>query len=139
MSLPESRTIFYGPVVNPISHSSFQALPRCLLAVGPTGDIDWIVDDVHESVLLGVLAQHGSADIPLVVLRRGEFLLPGFVDTHTVRSARFSHDVRPCTLFTKDVCLSIARTPGSQYRQVRVLRIVTYDAHAPAYYQRPAV
>lgn len=88
MSLPGSRTIFYGPVVNPISPSSFQALPRCLLALGPTGDIDWIVEDVHESALLGVLAQHGSADIPLVVLRRGEFLLPGFVDTHTVRSAR---------------------------------------------------
>jgi guanine deaminase len=85
MSLPELRTIFYGPVVNSISHSSFQALPRCLLAVGPSGQIDWIVEDVHESTLLDVLAQHGSSDIPLVVLRHGEFLLPGFVDTHTVR------------------------------------------------------
>jgi hypothetical protein len=139
MSLPGSRTIFYGPIVNPISHSSFQALPRCLLAVGPTGHIEWIVEDVHESALLGVLAQHGSTDIPLVVLRHGEFLLPGFVDTHTVRSARFSHNVRACTLLTNDVCLSIARTAGSQYRQVRVLHIVTYDAHAPAYHQRSAV
>jgi hypothetical protein len=84
MSPSEPRTIFYGPVVNPVSHSSFQALPRCLLAVGPSGEIDWIVEDVHKSALLDVLAQHGSPNTPLIVLRRGEFLLPGFVDTHTV-------------------------------------------------------
>jgi guanine deaminase len=85
MSSSETRTIFYGPLVNPKSLSSFQALPRCLLAVGASGQIDWIEEDVHKSVLLNVLDQHGSLDIPLVSLGHGEFILPGFVDTHTVR------------------------------------------------------
>ncbi len=84
MSPSEARNIFYGPFVNPKSLSSFQALPRCLLAVGPSGHIDWIEEDVHESALQNVLAQHGSLSTPLVSLRHGEFILPGFVDTHTV-------------------------------------------------------
>lgn len=84
--MSETGTIFYGPVVNPKSLSAFQALPRCLLAVGPSGDINWIEEDVPESALQNVLAQHGSLDIPLVSLRHGEFVLPGFVDTHTVHT-----------------------------------------------------
>lgn len=85
MSLYETRTIFYGPLVNPKSLSSFQALPRCLLAIGSSGHIDWIEEDVHESALQNVLAQHASLEARLVILRHGEFILPGFVDTHTVR------------------------------------------------------
>lgn len=83
MSPPETRTIFYGPLVNPKSLSYFQALPRCLLAVGPEGHIDWIEEDIHESALQNVLAQHASLEAHLVNLRHGEFILPGFVDTHT--------------------------------------------------------
>ena len=85
MSPSEARNIFYGPFVNPKSLSSFQALPRCLLAVGPSGHIDWIEEDVHESALQNVLAQHASLEERLVSLRHGEFIIPGFVDTHTVR------------------------------------------------------
>jgi guanine deaminase len=85
MSPSETRTIFYGPLVNTESLSSFQALPRCLLALGSSGHIDWIEEDVHESALQNVLAQHASLEVPLVSLRHGEFILPGFVDTHTVR------------------------------------------------------
>jgi len=85
MSPSETRTIFYGPLVDPKSLSSFQALPRCLLAIGASGHIDWIEEDVHESALQNVLAQHASLDVRLVNLRHGEFILPGFVDTHTVR------------------------------------------------------
>lgn len=89
MSPSETRTIFYGPLVNPESLSSFQALPKCLIALAASGQIDWIEEDVHESALLNVLAQHGSLDVPLVNLRHGEFILPGFVDTHTVRLILF--------------------------------------------------
>lgn len=85
MSSSETRSIFYGPLVNPNSLASFQALPRCLLAIGSSGHIDWIEEDVHESALQNVLAQHASLEARLVNLRHGEFILPGFVDTHTVR------------------------------------------------------
>jgi len=85
MSPSETRTIFYGPLVNPEALSSFQSLPRCLLAVGASGHINWIEEDVHESALQNVLAQHASLEVHLVNLRHGDFILPGFVDTHTVR------------------------------------------------------
>jgi guanine deaminase len=86
--MPPSQipTIFYGPLVNPTSISSYQALPNCLLAVGPSGDIEWIEEDVHRSALQAALARHESLDVPLVILQYGEFILPGFVDTHTVRT-----------------------------------------------------
>jgi len=97
------KTIFYGPLVNPISHSSFQALPRCLLAVGASGEIDWIEEDVHEFAVLDVLARHGSLNAPLVSLRHGEFILPGFVDTHTVRTLLTQMCGRvPCSQMTHD-------------------------------------
>ncbi|KAI0273592.1 hypothetical protein BC834DRAFT_816347 [Gloeopeniophorella convolvens] len=83
MSSAGSQTVFYGPVINPESTSSFHTLPACLLAVGASGEIDWIAHDVHESAIQDVLAQHGSLDTHLVQLNHGEFLLPGFVDTHT--------------------------------------------------------
>jgi guanine deaminase len=79
-------TIFYGALVNPKSLSSFQALPRCLLAVDASGHVIWIEEDVLDGAVPAVIARHGSANIPLVTLRRGDFVLPGFVDTHTVRT-----------------------------------------------------
>jgi hypothetical protein len=118
MSPSETRTIFYGPLVNPKSLSSFQALPRCLLAVGSSGHIDWIEEDVHESALQNVLAQHASLEEHLVSLRHGEFILPGFVDTHTVRILL----TEACAQSTQ--CRRyVARTPSPQYRQVNVPHI----------------
>ena len=34
-------------------------------------------------------------DADLVELKRGEFIMPGFVDTHTVRSLRIRKNDRP--------------------------------------------
>ncbi|KAJ2912504.1 hypothetical protein MD484_g7910, partial [Candolleomyces efflorescens] len=76
-------TLFYGAVINPQALTSYDVLPRCLLAVGNTGNIDWMVEDVAPHDLQQVLAQHGCSDEYLVELKDGEFLLPGFVDTHT--------------------------------------------------------
>jgi hypothetical protein len=78
-------TVFYGPIVNPKSTASFLLLPNALLAVAASGSVDWIEDNVLPSSLQDVLARHGSLDTPLIALKHGEFLLPGFVDTHTVR------------------------------------------------------
>jgi guanine deaminase len=77
--------VFYGPIVNPKSTSSFLLLPNSLLAVAASGEIDWIEENVHPSSVQDVLARHGSLNTPLVSLKYGEFILPGFVDTHTVR------------------------------------------------------
>ncbi|TDL27413.1 Metallo-dependent hydrolase [Rickenella mellea] len=76
-------TVYYGAVINPESLTTFKALPRCLFLVNGDGYIDWIVDDVESSDLQNVLASKGLIDIDVYVLKNGEFVMPGFVDTHT--------------------------------------------------------
>jgi len=78
-------TIFYGAVINPVSLTSYSALPRCLLAVDDSGNIEWIVDNVEAHALQEVLAAKGYVDAEVFALKDGEFLTPGFIDTHTVR------------------------------------------------------
>jgi guanine deaminase len=78
------NTVFYGALVNPVDLTSHQALPRAALAVSDKGEIAWIEEDVESSSLQNVLAAHGWLNADVVELRLGEFLLPGFVDTHTV-------------------------------------------------------
>jgi hypothetical protein len=80
------QTIFYGAVINPVSLTKLQALPRCLLAVSASGSIDWVVEDVESTQLQEILAQKGliNSDIDIIELKTGQFLLPGFIDTHIV-------------------------------------------------------
>ena len=83
-----SRTkIFHGAGINPKTLSSYQTLPKCLICIEPSGDIAWVVDDVPDVKLQEVLAQKGlgELDVDFVSLKKGEFLVPGFIDTHTVR------------------------------------------------------
>lgn len=81
-------TVFYGALVTPVSHSTALALPHALLAVSKhTGTIEWVEEDVPASGLQDALAKHGIvdlADVDFVELKHGEFLIPGFIDTHTV-------------------------------------------------------
>ena len=81
-------TIFYGALITPTTLTEYRALPRALLSVSrATGDIEWIEDDVAAGEVQSVLARHGAASdsVDVVVyLKLGEFLMPGFVDTHIV-------------------------------------------------------
>lgn len=80
-------TIYYGPVINPRSLKDYLALPKCLILVSADGDIDHVYDDVQSSQLQDIIAQHGYTlpGASFIELKEGEFLMPGFVDTHTVR------------------------------------------------------
>jgi len=82
-------TIYYGPVINPQSLTDYLALPRCLIFISPQGDIDQIYENVQSSQLQEILAQNGHTDpgASFIELKEGEFLMPGFIDTHTVRLA----------------------------------------------------
>ncbi|KAI1794607.1 Metallo-dependent hydrolase [Ganoderma leucocontextum] len=78
-------TVFYGALITPTSLTAYRALPRALLSVSrTTGDIEWIEDDVAAGEILSVLARHGAASesVDILNLKLGEFLIPGFVDTH---------------------------------------------------------
>ncbi|KAK0239932.1 hypothetical protein EDD85DRAFT_467981 [Armillaria nabsnona] len=78
-----STTIYYGSVINPVSLTSYQALPRCLLAVGATGCVEWLVEDVEDSLVEDTMGQMGNVDNAVVPLKETEFIMPGFIDTHT--------------------------------------------------------
>ena len=78
-------TIFYGPVINPVSLTSYSILPQCLLVVDPFGKIDFIMGYLEAHKLQETLASKGHSDVDVTILKDGEFLMPGFIDTHTVR------------------------------------------------------
>ncbi|KAF9053028.1 hypothetical protein BJ165DRAFT_1400387 [Panaeolus papilionaceus] len=79
-----SATIYYGAVVNPRSLKAYDLWPRCLLAVNAQGIIDWVVEDVIPHELQDILASKGyTIETDFVALKDSEFLIPGFVDTHT--------------------------------------------------------
>lgn len=78
-------TIFYGPVVNPISLTSYSTFPHCLLSVDPeSGKIEWMIDNVDKHQLQETLSSKKLIDPDIIHLKDGEFLMPGFIDTHTV-------------------------------------------------------
>ena len=79
-------TIYLGPVINPVSLTSFLALPVALIAVGHDGNILWIDTD---SDLNDAIARHGVQTYSLVRLKPGEFIMPGLIDTHIVRTGPF--------------------------------------------------
>ncbi|KAF7323100.1 hypothetical protein HMN09_00090200 [Mycena chlorophos] len=75
--------VYYGAVVNPVDHSTLRDMSACLLGVGEAGTIDWLEEHVEDSMVQEVMAKHGYVDVELVALRQEEFLVPGFIDTHT--------------------------------------------------------
>jgi len=79
-----TRTVFYGPLVTPIALDSYAVLPNAALGIGPTGNIEWIIGPLQPELLQETLAQKGYADAHRVELKTGEFIMPGFIDTHTV-------------------------------------------------------
>ena len=79
-----SSVIYYGAVVNPTSLSCYSALPRCLFSVDSSGTVEWMVDNVENHELQDVLAAKGLVDCHVVEIPDGTFVMPGFIDTHTV-------------------------------------------------------
>lgn len=81
------------------------------------------MEDVQDEMVQEVMAQKGYLDwegdgVDFVELRRGEFLMPGFVDTHTVSLHHIG--------VWKDECLSVslwvlACASDSEYWKVSTL------------------
>ena len=80
----DTRNVFYGPVINPISLTCFNTLPHCLLSIDSSGKIEWMIDNVDKHQLQKNLASKALSDVNIVHLKEGEFLMPGFIDTHSV-------------------------------------------------------
>lgn len=113
-----SIIIFYGAVINPTSLTAYSTFPRSLIAVGPTGNIEWITEEVLPHQLQDELARRGCLSEDLVELKDGDFLIPGFIDTHTVLSSYSRPISDRCSTFL----IIIARTSSSEYGNVSLLR-----------------
>jgi cytosine/adenosine deaminase-related metal-dependent hydrolase len=79
-----------GSLISPIDKRSYEALPNAFVYVGDDGLIKAIHQitpldgtPITEESFLRKLG-HGG-DLERLHLTKGEFLIPGFVDTHTVR------------------------------------------------------
>ncbi|KAB5591757.1 Guanine deaminase [Ceratobasidium theobromae] len=78
--------LFYGSVINPISVHKADFQTRTLLAVSPAGIIEWVEHDVDSSDIQRVALEKGlvlDESVQVHELKYGEWLMPGFVDTHT--------------------------------------------------------
>jgi hypothetical protein len=105
-------TVYHGAVVNPQTLTSYDILPNCLLAVSPAGEIEWIVEDVVDSMVQEIMSQKGCSEAEVISLKRREFIIPGFIDTHTV-----SVQPRPCCR-KADLNLCIACTSSPEHGDV---------------------
>ena len=77
--------IFHGALITTQSPFLIKYLPHALIYI-QSGIIQWIEEDVaNDAQLEEVLTARGLQESNVVKLQRSEFLLPGFVDTHTVR------------------------------------------------------
>lgn len=79
--------LFYGALITPDALTTYRALPHALLCFTDDGKIAWREDEVPPGAPQDVLAKHGLVDDPdvsIVELKLSEFLMPGFVNTHTV-------------------------------------------------------
>ncbi|KIK59779.1 hypothetical protein GYMLUDRAFT_226708 [Collybiopsis luxurians FD-317 M1] len=78
-----SATVYYSALVNPTTLASYETHLKSLIAVSSQGNIDWIVHDVDSSLIQQVLLRNGCPDAQVVDLHEGQFIMPGFIDTHT--------------------------------------------------------
>ena len=107
-------SVYYGSVVNTVSPASYDTLLNCLIGVNRQGDIEWIVDRVPVTAIQDTLAQKGCPDADTVILSAGEFIIPGFIDTHTVRPA-------PCRVDAFLCHLVAACSAGPEYRKASLI------------------
>ncbi|CAE6447905.1 unnamed protein product [Rhizoctonia solani] len=78
--------LFHGAVITPVSVHKAEFWPNALLHVNSSGIIEWIVSDVESSQIQSVALEKGLVvddSVDVYELRHGEWLMPGFIDTHT--------------------------------------------------------
>lgn len=75
---------FHGTVIHSRSLTELEVLENCFVLVDKAGKIQTLQADVHPQQINAIVSDHGYAPdvFPVKYLRRGEFLCPGFIDTH---------------------------------------------------------
>ncbi|KAJ5569513.1 uncharacterized protein N7459_008943 [Penicillium hispanicum] len=75
---------FHGTVVHSKSLDEIEILENCFVLVDKSGKIQELQANVHADQINAIVSDQGYAPdvFPVKYLQRGEFLCPGFVDTH---------------------------------------------------------
>ncbi|KAM0754831.1 Metallo-dependent hydrolase [Meredithblackwellia eburnea MCA 4105] len=80
-----TQRIFHGAIIHSLTLTELEVLPSALLGVDDKGIIAFLDKDVPADKVQQVItdSHKGWENVQLVTLKRGEFLCPGFIDTHT--------------------------------------------------------
>lgn len=81
-----SRKVFIGPLVHAVAPTIVEYIPCAILGVNPNGTIAFVAHNTDKNKIDDVLIRHGWAPGPHLVrhqLACGQFMCPGFIDTHT--------------------------------------------------------
>lgn len=73
---------FYGVVVHSTGLKELHILNKALLVVGPDGHVVTLEPDFEPEQIPARLKELGHAACNVTMLARGQFIMPGFVDTH---------------------------------------------------------
>ncbi|KAF2135952.1 uncharacterized protein K452DRAFT_292812 [Aplosporella prunicola CBS 121167] len=75
---------FYGTIIHSVSPTEVRVFEKGLVMVGPDGKIALFREHVEKSQVAGILAEFstGAGSLRIRRLERGQFLIPGFIDTH---------------------------------------------------------
>ncbi len=74
---------FHGTLIHAISAQDTEVVTHGLLVVGKDGKIALLEKDVEEGKVDSILAEQKLSAVSVKKLKRGEFLIPGFIDTHS--------------------------------------------------------
>jgi len=83
--------LFIGPLVHTLDSTTIQYSQLSIVGLSNSGSIDLIQHDINnlESALDSLFSDESnkakgwSKDVKTIRLKHGEFLCPGFIDTHT--------------------------------------------------------
>lgn len=86
-TIPQMRGLpiaFHGTMIHTLDVAQLEILQDCLLIVDDEGKIEKLYKDVPDEKVNDFITEAGhTPDVfPLKYLKRGEFLIPGFIDTH---------------------------------------------------------
>lgn len=81
-----------GSLISPVNLTSYKSVTRALVYVDDKGIIKFIGEHepavpIEELAIQLFLDQHklSKDSVEIIRLEKGQFIIPGFIDTHTVR------------------------------------------------------
>ncbi|KAL7799940.1 hypothetical protein V8C37DRAFT_366087 [Trichoderma ceciliae] len=80
--MAEPAKAIHGTLIHSLSPTELQILPDTLIILSSSGTITSLRPNISSSNLPAVLAEQKIENVPLTILCSGQFLIPGFVDTH---------------------------------------------------------